>query len=93
MGGRTVTVIEDRMNTPAMTEVEQVAKRLYARTLSQWAMDLMALRRDGQQVPTARRGDEDFATPTWSVAVADGQRWAGSDAKRNLRWRPTRKAA
>lgn len=83
---------EVRMQAP-MTEVEQIAQRLYARTLSQWAMDLMALRRDGLHVPSHRGGDEDFATPSWNGAVSDGQRWAGIDARRNLRWRPVRKAA
>lgn len=76
-----------------LTEVEQVAQRLYARVLSQWAMDLMALRRDGLHVPSTRSGDEDFVQPAWSGAVSDGKRWAGVDATRNLRWRPTRKAA
>lgn len=76
-----------------LTEVEQVAQRLYARVLSQWAMDLMSLRRDGLHVPSNRTGDEDFVQPAWTGAVADGTRWAGVDATRNLRWRPTRKAA
>jgi hypothetical protein len=77
----------------SLTDVEQVAQRLYARVLSQWAMDLMCLRREGLHVPSRRGGDEDFVQPTWQGAVDDGQRWAGIDATRNLRWRPTRKAA
>jgi hypothetical protein len=78
------------------SSVEAAAKRLYARVLSQWALDLMMLRRDGLDEPSARGGAGVVTPPAWEGAfVGHGERmrWVGSGVERELRWKPARKAA
>ncbi|GEM_PF-964192 len=77
--------------------VEVAARRLYARVLSQWAMDLMMLRREGLDQPTARGSQNYIAPPTWEgafVGHGEAMRWVGGSLERELRWKPAaRKAA
>jgi hypothetical protein len=79
------------------TQVEVAAQRLYARVLSQWALDLMMLRRDGLDEPSARGGAGVVTPPAWEGAfVGHGEqmRWVGGALERELRWKPAaRKAA
>jgi hypothetical protein len=81
-----------------MSAVEVAAKRLYARVLSQWAMDLMMLRRDGMDEPSARgaTGIGAVTPPAWEgafVGYGEQMRWVGGSVERELRWKPARKAA
>lgn len=44
---------------PSMLQGERAraeAERMYRRAVSQWAMDMLSLRRAGQDVPGGRRG-------------------------------------
>lgn len=77
-----------------LTPIEAAAKSLYARVLSQWAMDLMVLRRDGLDVPSARLGDSVLAQPAWSGAFighGESMRWTAKDNRKDLRWTPVAK--
>ena len=65
---------------------EQQARRMYVRVLSQWAMDLMQLRRDGLDVPSTREGEGRLTLPHWHGAMKQSAwRRVGSEA---LRWKP-----
>ncbi|MFO0857970.1 MAG: hypothetical protein U0640_11500 [Phycisphaerales bacterium] len=78
----------------SVTPIEAAAKALYARVLSQWAIDLMMLRRDGLDVPSARLGDNMLAQPAWSgayVGHGESMRWTAKDNRENLRWTPVAK--
>ncbi|HYF14321.1 MAG TPA: hypothetical protein VD971_04530 [Phycisphaerales bacterium] len=76
----------------ARTEIERSAKAMYARVLSQWAIDLLQLRRDGLDVPCARGGDDRLVLPHWRGAGPRTPAWS-ADALRNLTWKPARTAA
>ena len=78
----------------SVTPIEAAAKALYARVLSQWAMDLMMLRRDGLDVPSARLGENMLAQPAWSgayVGHGEAMRWTAKDNRENLKWTPVAK--
>ena len=70
------------------------ARRMYARVLSGWAIDLLALRRTGQITPSAREG---LGTPVQpgpdALALRAQSRWAIGIASSDIRWRPQKKAA
>jgi hypothetical protein len=69
-----------------VTEWEQQARRMYVRVLSQWAMDLLQLRRDGLDVPCAREGEGRLTLPHWRGAMRrSAWRRVGSE---QLRWKP-----
>lgn len=66
---------------------------MYARVLSQWALDLLELRRQGLDQPTARTGDDDFVTPLLGPSLAS-HGWDTARAPGELlAWRPARRAA
>jgi len=71
---------------------------MYAKVLSQWAMDLLELRRTGAIVPSSRRGDPDLVCPRpFSLDSAGtcqaATRWAFGRPESLLRWQPSRRAA
>lgn len=69
------------------------ARKMFARVLSQWAMDLMELRRTGLDAPVVRDGSADLVTPSLR-AGAFGGRWSKGTTSGLLAWRaPGRRAA
>lgn len=66
--------------------------RLYARAMSQWALDLLHLRREGLLAPSARGGSPDHAPPALAFhpATAPGPTRA---ERALLHWRPVKRAA
>lgn len=77
------------------TPVEVTARHMYARVLSQWAMDLLQLRAQGLDVPGHRDGDGLLALP-WNGAFrghGERMRWIAGDARSALTWQPLRRAA
>jgi hypothetical protein len=75
-------------------QTHHAAKRMYARVLSQWAIDLIALRRDGLDRPVSREGSPDHVTPSFPLpSRAHAQRWPAQGAQRLLSWRSPRRAA
>lgn len=78
----------------ASDEVVANAKRLYARVLSQWAIDLLQLRRDGLDVPSARGEGDTLVMPTWRGAwKSTSGAWVANHGAENLKWKPARRAA
>lgn len=68
------------------------AARMYARVLSQWAMDLFELRRAGLDRPVSRSGSADHVTPSPGRRTG-GARWHIGSVGELLTWRPSRNAA
>lgn len=70
------------------------ARRMYARVLSAWVMDLMALRRMGLDTPVSREGAvEGAVTPGRVGQGRSGAGWRTDESASSLRWRPGRLAA
>ncbi len=65
-------------------------KRAYARVLSQWALDLLALNRSGMASPGPREGDGSAVCPELAP-VLRGSSWSG--AERRPGWVAARDAA
>jgi hypothetical protein len=75
-------------------DVEAGAKRMYARMLSQWALDMLQLRRDGLDVPSARGGSDTLVLPSWGGAWRGTKsRWVASNGVESLKWKPAKRAA
>lgn len=73
--------------------IEAAARRIYARVLSQWAIDLLRLRRDGLDVPSERVPEMDLVTPAGAFRQPARADWSLSPATGAIRWKPARKAA
>lgn len=73
--------------TSSVLPVEIRVRKLYGRFLSAWAIDLMALRRQGLATPTAREADDALNVPSEAMGV--DVRWTRGDWQRLLTWRPT----
>lgn len=71
--------------------VEIRVRKMYGRYLSAWAIDLMALRRQGMATPSAREADDALVCP--SARAGDEMRWMKDGAVPLLAWRPTVAAA
>lgn len=58
-------------------QIEQEAKRLFDRVLSQWAMDVLRLRGNGLDLPCARDADESTCPfpASRSRGKQDRRRW------------------
>jgi hypothetical protein len=64
---------------------------MFARVLSRWAMDVVALKSSGLILPSERSGSVDFCTPSWGENAPVGPLpWTGATAPL---WRPARRAA
>jgi hypothetical protein len=74
----------------ASFDAESYAKGLYARTLSQWTLDLLHIRAHNLDVPSARRGEGVTGMP-FAPAASSGLPLA-SDCEKLLQW-SQRKAA
>lgn len=67
-------------------------KRMYARALSAWAVDLIRLRSSGADVPSRREGDGDLVSPSFAFGP-----WLAVEgpegAAQKVRWHEQRRAA
>ncbi|MFZ2873172.1 MAG: hypothetical protein WAZ94_01670 [Phycisphaerales bacterium] len=77
---------------PAPADLQLRVRKMYARVLSTWAMDLMSLRRAGLDRPVRRATAADLPTPSYRFTGARAGRWAASHDGSLLSWR-TRHAA
>lgn len=73
--------------TSNLLPVEIRVRKLYGRFLSAWAIDLMALRRQGLASPSAREADDILTFPT--EAPSKPTQWSHADSSRLLTWRPS----
>ncbi len=71
--------------------VEIRVRQMYGRYLSAWAIDLMALRRQGLATPSSREADDVLVCPT--TRAGEEVRWSTDGAAHLLAWRPTVAAA
>lgn len=80
-------------NPPATSALD--ARRMYARFMSQWAMDTLELRQSGLLRPGRRAGSDSPVAPSYSPLRLTHQQYeAGAGARDLLVWRPAaRKAA
>jgi hypothetical protein len=67
--------------------IELATRKMYARVLSQWAMDLMQLRMSGMDVPRARAGDELHVMPARNPENLASLRWSQVPAVSRLKWK------
>lgn len=83
------------MSNSAANEISVLtARRMYARVMSQWAMDTLELRHYGLMKPGRRGGGDSPAGPAASLRFASPRYEAGIGARDLLVWRPAaRKAA
>lgn len=80
-------------NEMPMLEPSHV-RRMFARVMSQWAMDSLELRRSGLNRPGYRTGTDQPIGPSTGLRIAGHGYEAGPGARALLVWRPAgRKAA
>lgn len=73
---------------PPRTHVEAAARRMYARVLSQWALDMLSLRRVHLDQPCARGEFDASVVPPSSGSSLPwaGPRWEDGGSRRHLHW-------
>lgn len=74
-------------HSPTVLPVEIRTRKLYGKFLSAWAIDLMALRRQGLATPSSREADDSLVLP--ADASPRPTFWASDNPTHLLTWRPS----